>query len=161
VRWASSAAARRAVRRRWLVWPAWLAATAVAVGALVVSVSITRSDVGENIARRIADVFHALPAAQRDRTAIVGESYIVAAFLDGVAPKYHLPTSYSTNRSYGYFPPPPADHDVVLYVGREPEGLPPYFSDARRVADVGEDMHAFVLTGQQVPWTVLWPRLQM
>jgi hypothetical protein len=50
---------------------------------------------------------------------------------------------------------------VVLYVGREPEGLPPYFSDARRVADVGEDMHAFVLTGQQVPWTVLWPRLRM
>jgi hypothetical protein len=80
------------------------AAMAVAVGALVVSVSITRSDVGENIARRTADVYHALPAAQRDRTVIVGESYIVAAFLDGVAPKYQLPTSYSTNRSYGYYP---------------------------------------------------------
>ena len=37
----------------------------------------------------------------------------LAAFLDGGAPKYHLPTSYSTSRSYGYFPPPPADHDVV------------------------------------------------
>ncbi|MDT5327284.1 MAG: hypothetical protein QOF25_4436 [Mycobacterium sp.] len=145
----------RAYRSLGVVWPAWLAAMAVAVGALVVSVSITRSDVGENIARRTADVYHALPAAKRDRTVIVGESYIVAAFLDGVAPKYQLPTSYSTNRSYGYFPPPPADHDVVLYVGREPEGLRPYFSDARRVADVGEDMHAFVLTGQQVPWTVL------
>jgi hypothetical protein len=74
----------------------------------VVSVSITRSDVGENIARRTADVYDALPASQRDRTVIVGESYIVAAFLDGVAPKYHLPTSYSTGRSYGYFPPPAA-----------------------------------------------------
>jgi hypothetical protein len=146
--------------RRWLLWPAWLAAAAAAVGILVVSVSITRSDVGENIARRTADVYDALPASQRDRTVIVGESYIVAAFLDGVAPKYHLPTSYSTSRSYGYFPPPPADHDVVLYVGGEPDRLRPYFSDARRVADVGEDMHAFVLTGQQVPWTVLWPRLR-
>jgi hypothetical protein len=121
-------------QRRWLVWPAWLAAVAVAVGILVVSVSITRSD--------------------------VGESCIVAAFLDGVAPKYHLPTSYSTSRSYGYFPPPPPDHDVVLYVGAEPDRLRPYFSDARRVADAGDVMHAFVLTGQQVPWTVLWPHLR-
>jgi hypothetical protein len=66
--------------RRWVVWPAWLAATFVAVGALVVSVSITRSDVGENIARRTAEAYRALPAAQRDRTVIIGESYIVAAF---------------------------------------------------------------------------------
>jgi Dolichyl-phosphate-mannose-protein mannosyltransferase len=51
-----------------------------------------------------ADAYHALPSAQRGRTVIIGESYIVAAFLDGVAPKYQLPTSYSTNRSYGYYP---------------------------------------------------------
>jgi streptomycin 6-kinase len=68
---------------------------AVAVGILVVSVSITRSDVGHDIARRTADVYHALPNAQRDRTVIIG--------------------------------------DV---------------------------MHAFVLTGEQVPWTVLWPHLR-
>jgi hypothetical protein len=47
--------------RRWLVWPAWLTATAVAVGLLVTSVSIARSDVAENIARRTADVYHGLP----------------------------------------------------------------------------------------------------
>jgi hypothetical protein len=41
-----------------------------------------------------------------------------------------------------------------------PDRLRPYFSDARRVADVGDDTHAFVLTGQQVPWTVLWPHLR-
>jgi hypothetical protein len=55
-------------------------------------------------------------------------------------------------RSYGYFPPPPADRDVVLYVGRQPDRLRPYFNDGRRVGDIGEDMHAFVLTGQGVPW---------
>ena len=76
----------------------------------------------------------------------------MAAFLDGGAPQYHLPTSYSTGRSYGYFPPPPADRDVVLYVGRRPDRLRPYFNDGRRVGDIGEDMHAFVLTGQGVPW---------
>jgi hypothetical protein len=30
----------------------------------------------------------------------------------------------------------------------------------RRVADVGDDMHAFVRTGQLVQWTVLWPDLR-
>lgn len=137
-----------------------MAAISVAVGALVVSVSITRSDVGENIARRTAEAYRALPAAQRDRTVIIGESYIVAAFLDGSAAKYHLPTSYSTSRSYGYFPPPAADRDVVLYLGRQPDRLRPYFNDTRRVGDIGEDMHAFVLTGRGVPWEALWPRLR-
>jgi hypothetical protein len=48
----------------------------------------------------------------------------------------------------------------VLYVGRQPDRLRPYFNDARRVGDIGEDMHAFVLTGQAVPWETLWPRLR-
>jgi len=121
-------------QRRWLVGPVWLAATAVAVGILVTSVSITRSDVAENVARRTADVYHALPSAQRGRTAIVGESYIVAAFVDGYAQRYALPEAYSPNRSYGYFAPPPVNHDVVLYVGSEPGVLRPYFTDARQVA---------------------------
>jgi hypothetical protein len=49
---------------------------------------------------------------------------------------------------------------VVLYVGRRPDQLRPYFNDARRAGDIGEDMHAFVLTGQGVPWKPLWPRLR-
>jgi hypothetical protein len=72
----------------------------------------------------------------------VGTAGRAPTILTGGAPKYHLPTSYSTSRSYGYFPPPPADHDVVLYVGHQPDRLRPYFNDARRVADISEDMHA-------------------
>jgi hypothetical protein len=34
--------------------------------------------------------------------------------------RYQLPGAYSANRSFGYFPPPPADHDTVLYIGRDP-----------------------------------------
>jgi hypothetical protein len=146
--------------RRWLVWSGWLAATAVALGILVTSVPITRSDVAENIARRTADVYHALPATQRDRTAIVGESYIVAAFLDGYSQRYALPEAYSPNRSYGYFAPPQADHDVVLYVGSDPGGLHEYFADVRLVGDIGEDMHAYVLTGQRQSWDLIWPKVR-
>ena len=50
-------------RRRWLVWPVYMLSAALAVGMLILSASIVRSDVGEQIARRTADAYHALPAA--------------------------------------------------------------------------------------------------
>ncbi|MDT5064977.1 MAG: hypothetical protein QOK02_1132 [Mycobacterium sp.] len=146
--------------RRWQVWPAWLAATAAAIGILVTSVSTTRSDVAENIARRTADVYHGLSAAQRDRSVIVGESYIVAAFIDGYSQRYGLPEAYSPNRSYGYFAPPPADHDVVLYVGSDPGALHEYFADVSAAGDVGDDLHAYLLTGQRQSWDVIWPNVR-
>ena len=107
---------------------------ALAVGALVLSVSLTRSDVGEQIARRTADAYHALPLDQQDRTAIVGESFIVAAYLDGYSDRYRLPEAYSLSRSYGYFAPPPAERDTVLYVGRDPR---PASALLRHVAEGG------------------------
>jgi hypothetical protein len=146
--------------RRWLVWPAWLAATAAAIGLLVVSVSSVSSDTAENIARRTAEVYHGLPASQRDRTVVFGESYIVAAFVDGYAHRYDLPEAYSANRSYGYFAPPPADHDVVLYVGSDADELQPYFTDALVVTDIGDDMHAYLLTGQRQSWESMWPKIR-
>jgi hypothetical protein len=71
-----------------------------------------------------------------------------------------LPHAYSTNRSYGYFPPPPSGHDTVLYVGRDADELSRYFSDVRMVGDIGDDMHAYLLTGQRQSWEDIWPRLR-
>jgi hypothetical protein len=90
-------------RLRWLIWPGYALSAALAVGLLILSVSIVRSDVGEQIARRTAQAYRALPQAQRDRTVVFGESYIVAAYLDGYSKRYGLPEAYSANRSYGYF----------------------------------------------------------
>lgn len=142
-------------------WPTWTAAalgTALAAGALVLSVSLTRSEVGEHIARRTTDVLRALPAQQQGRTAIVGESYIVAAYLDGYSDRYHIPEAYSLSRSYGYFAPPGPGLDTVLYVGRGPGPLRPYFAAAQPMADVGDDMHVYLLTGQRQSWTSIWAR---
>lgn len=133
---------------------------ALAAGVLVLSASITRADVGERIAQRTANAYRALPQAQRERTVVFGESYIVAAYLDGYSTRYGLPASYSANRSYGYFAPPPADHDAVLYIGRDPGDLRPLFAHVRTVDDVGDDMHAYALTGQQQSWGEMWPRLR-
>jgi Dolichyl-phosphate-mannose-protein mannosyltransferase len=147
-------------RLRWLIWPGYALSAALAVGLLILSVSIVRSDVGEQIAQRTAQVYRALPQAQRDRTVVFGESYIVAAYLDGYSKRYELPEAYSANRSYGYFPPPPSDHDTLLYVGREPGALRSSFADVRRVADIGDEMHAYLLTGQRESWAQSWPRLR-
>jgi hypothetical protein len=147
-------------RRRWLVWPTYALSVALAVGILILSVSIARSDTGEQIARRTADAYHALPQAQRDRTVVFGESYIVAAYLDGYSNRYQLPEAYSANRSYGYFPPPPADHDTLLYVGRDPGVLRRYFAEAQTVGPVSEEMHTYLLTGQRQSWNEMWPQLR-
>jgi hypothetical protein len=99
-----------------------------------------------------------LPLDQRERTAIVGESYIVAAYVDGYSDRYRLPEAYSLSRSYGYFAPPPPECDTVLYIGREPGRLASDFATSQKVADVGDDMHAYLLTGPRQSWDQIWSR---
>lgn len=139
-------------RVRWLVWPVYAVSAALAVGTLVLSVSMVRDDVGEQIAAGTAEAYRNLPAEQRERTALIGGSYIVAAYADGYAMRYGLPEAYSVNRSYGYFPPPPRDKDTALYIGKDPSELSRYFTDVRVVGDVGDEMRAFLMTGRQESW---------
>jgi hypothetical protein len=148
------------VRRRWLAWPGYVLSVALAAGSLVLSVSVVGSGVVEQMAQRTADAYRALPPGQRDRTVLMGESYIIAAYIDRYSDRYQLPHAYSTNRSYGYFPPPPNGYDSVLYIGRDPGALRAYFADVRTVGDVGEDMRAYLLRGQRQSWEEMWPQLR-
>jgi 4-amino-4-deoxy-L-arabinose transferase-like glycosyltransferase len=145
-----------ATRTRFLFWPTIAMSAALAVAMLMLSVLLVRDDVGERIAQRTAEAYHALPEAQRQRTVVIGQSYIVAAYIDGYSEHYALPEAFSVNRSYGYFPPPPADTDAALYVGGDADGIRPYFTDIRRVGDVGADMGIYLLTGRQQPWDQIW-----
>lgn len=147
-------------RWRWLAWPAYALSAAAAVGILVISASITQSEVGSDIARRAADTYHALPAGQRAHTAIIGQSYIIAAYIDGYSSQYAIPQAYSTNRSYGYFPPPPEQANAALYVGSSPDELRPHFDHVRKVADGGDDASIWLCTGKRESWSLLWPRLR-
>lgn len=147
-------------RWRWFAWPAYALSAAAAVGMLVLSSTIVRSDVGAQIAQRTSAAYHPLPPGQRAHTAIMGESYIVAAYIDGHSSQYGLPEAYSSNRSYGYFPPPSEDQRAVLYVGSSPDELRPYFTAVRKVADGGQDASVWLCTGKREPWAVLWPRLR-
>jgi hypothetical protein len=48
----------------------------------------------------------------------------------------------------------------MLYVGRDPGPLRPCFDASPEVADIGEDMHAYLLTGQRQSWDRIWPELR-
>ena len=147
-------------RRKWLAWPAHALSVALAIAALILSVVAVNSGVVEQMAQRTADTYRTLPPDRRDRTVLMGESYIIAAYIDRYSDRYQLPHAYSANRSYGYFPPPPNDHDSVLYLGRDASALSRYFTDVRPVGDIGDDMHAYLLTGQRQSWDEIWPRLR-
>ena len=107
------------------------------------------------------------PPEVRDRTAIVGGSYIDAAYADAYSRQLGLPPAYSLNRSYGYFAPPPEQLVDALYVGPDPAELRDAFTGVRRVATIpgdavtglaGEDTGTAVwsLTGRTRPWSELW-----
>ncbi|MGW0163112.1 glycosyltransferase family 39 protein [Mycobacterium sp. NPDC003323] len=145
----------------WMVWPAYALSTAAAIGGVVLGVVMTRSDVGEQIAQRAAADFHGLSPQQRERTAIIGESYIVAAYLDGYADRYDLPAAFSPTRSYGYFPAPAAGLDTVLLVGDHgPERLAPYFTGIRELERGDGDIGRWLLTGPKEDWDTLWPKVR-
>jgi 4-amino-4-deoxy-L-arabinose transferase-like glycosyltransferase len=153
-------------RLRWVAWPAYALSAAAAGGMLVLSatsVTPTSSDAGERIAQRTAAVYHALPAEQQDDTVLMGQSYIVAAYLDGYSTQLGLPQAYSGNRGYGWFPPPPEDKDAVLFVGSDPAKIRPYFAEVRPLAEGGSDPREtsqWLCTGRSERWDALWPRLR-
>ena len=155
---------REAGRRRWrwVAGPAFGLSAAAAAGTLLVfslpnqpyfPASLARQ--GETMYQHTAAAYRMLTPSQRDRTAIVAESYIVAAYLDSYSHKTGIPAAYSTNRAYGYFPPPPDQVDAALYVGSIPEELRPYFADERKVAD-----SVWLCTGRREPWASVWPKLR-
>lgn len=65
------------------------------------------------------------------------------------------PAAYSLSRSHESFAPPPNDRDAVLYVG--PGALRGHFDASREAVDIGDDMRAYLLTGQRRSWEPIWP----
>ncbi|WP_285649684.1 glycosyltransferase family 39 protein [Actinomycetospora sp. NBRC 106375] len=147
-------------RLRWVAWPAAAVSAAVAVAVLPTSVAMAAPTVGEPLAAATVRAYDALPPAQRAHAAVMAESYIYAAYLDVHAPEGALPPAVSSNRSYGWFPPPSDDGDTVLYVGSTADELRPWFADVRPVGEPVGDTRLWLATGRLVPWDQLWPSLR-
>lgn len=127
---------------------------------LPLSTTLVSPAVPERIVQDTAAAYRALPPDRRDRTAVLGQSYIYAAFVDEYGGRYGLPPAYSGNRSYGYFTPPPEEQDCVLFLGSSGDELVPYFTDVRRVGDLGDDAGVWLATGRTGPWSQIWPRMR-
>ncbi|MFI7004438.1 glycosyltransferase family 39 protein [Nocardia sp. NPDC050175] len=147
-------------RRGWVVWPAYVLSIAAAAGMLAVAAVSTKTDVPQAIVQRTVTAYQALPAQDRDSTIVMGQSYIIAAYLDVYARPGELPTAYSTNRSYGYFPPPPDSARNVLYIGTAPDELRDHFASCRKLIDDDEDQAVWLCSDRQASWQDLWPQLR-
>ncbi|MFP5072305.1 glycosyltransferase family 39 protein [Pseudonocardia nantongensis] len=144
----------------WVAWPGFTASALLAGVLLVGAPMLVAPEVPEGIVAKTAAAFRELTPEQQRRTAVFGQSYIYAAYVDGYRERHGLPPAYSGNRSYGYFPPPSDDIDAVLFLGSDPEGLRPHFTDLRRVGDVGEDAGLWLATGRNGSWSAVWPQLR-
>jgi hypothetical protein len=154
---------RRATGRRrwsWVAWPAGVLSVALAAAMLSASAGAADPAVPERIVGEVARVRDGLPPDQRDRSVVVGGSYIFAAYVDTADPALGLPPGYSGNRSYGYFDPPPDDHDVVIFLGRDPGLLAPTGVVLRPVTDLGDGNRVWLGEGMTHPWSQVWPQLR-
>ncbi|HET8993140.1 MAG TPA: glycosyltransferase family 39 protein [Rhodococcus sp. (in: high G+C Gram-positive bacteria)] len=150
-------------RWSWTVWPAFAIGALVAGVMLVASVGFSNDDGGEQIAQRTSEAYQDLSPDERDRTAVIGESYIVAAYLDGYSTTVDLPPAYSPNRAYGYFPLPDESRIDVLFAGTDPSTLAPFFTEVTQLrGPVSDeiDTAVWLLSGRTVPWHEIWPQVQ-
>lgn len=146
---------------RWVRWPLGIAAVVTALGMAGLSVVVPGDPAhpaDRVFAEQVSGACGELPPQQRARTAVLGESYIVAAMLDAHADQFGYPLSASPHRGYGYFGPPPAEADSALLVARNPDRWRPYFADVREVRP-GE-FPVWLLSGREQPWPVIWDRLR-
>ncbi|MFD6158072.1 glycosyltransferase family 39 protein [Nocardia sp. NPDC060256] len=147
-------------RRGWVVWPAYVLSIAAAAGLLAVAAVSTKTDVPHAIVQRTVTAYQSLPAQDRDSTIVMGQSYIIAAYLDVYARPGELPAAFSTNRSYGYFPPPPDSAHNVLYIGTAPDELRDHFASCRKLIDDDEDQAVWLCSDRRTSWQQLWPQLR-
>ncbi|MEV0696883.1 glycosyltransferase family 39 protein [Saccharopolyspora sp. NPDC050389] len=150
----------RRTRFGWTAWPAFALSGAAAGYMMWASTTMTQmfgTADADSLARDASAAYTALPPEQQQHTAILGDSYIVAAMLEVGGAQHELPQVYSPHRGYGYFPPPTEEIDSVLVVG-DPTDLRTRFSDVRQLTD-GE-IPIWLCTGKLGAWTEIWPQLK-
>lgn len=146
-------------RRGWAVWPAYAVSAAAAAGIVAISGSLAAPGAGQQIAQRAMTSYHQLPQQDRDGTIVMGQSYIVAAYIDVYA-HGTLPPAHSSNRAYGYFPAPPDSARSVLYVGSDIDELRGRFDRCRTMIGDDTSQKVWWCTGRRESWDRLWPQLR-
>lgn len=120
------------------------------------------------MADSVAEVYQAMPSADRGATVILTDRYEQAAALDRYGPSRGLPPVYSGHRSYWYFGRPADTSRHVIFVGADREYLDKFFGSVSKkgrvdnrlgVNNLNQGMPIWLCGDPKKPWSQLWPEL--
>jgi hypothetical protein len=130
----------------------------------------------EEMVRKVAAVYHALPPDEQKRAAIFAVNYGEAGAIDFFGPRYGLPKAICPNQTYFYWGPRQYTGDVIVVLGLNDallngKGNRERFEAAFRSVQYGPRVeHPYSLTFEHYPivtarglkWPLarLWPRLR-
>jgi 4-amino-4-deoxy-L-arabinose transferase-like glycosyltransferase len=128
-------------------------------------------DLGEEIAwpklvALVAREYHARPAAQRRRTAILTGNYGEAGAIERYGPGLGLPQPYSGANNFWLWGPPPAADSAAIAVNVDPALLRHEFAHVHLVAtfwnglgvsDDEQGAQIWLATGLRSAWARAWP----
>ncbi|GAA2347381.1 glycosyltransferase family 39 protein [Saccharopolyspora halophila] len=145
----------------WTAWPVYALSLVVAV--VLANPSALNSEempipVSEQVAGDTSRAYTGLAPARRAHTAVLAESYILAAMVEVGQDDHELPPVHSPHRGYGYFERPGDDVRNIVFVGRDPGEVRGSFERAEQL--VRGDVSVWVLTGRQESWATIWPRIR-
>lgn len=88
----------------------------------------------------VARVWNELSDEEREHAVLLGDWYGPAGAVDLYGPELGLPSAYSTHLSYHLWRTPPADADIYVVAGENPDDLEKFFEDVEvaEVVDVPE-----------------------
>jgi hypothetical protein len=120
------------------------------------------------MARKVAEVYRALPPQDRARAVFFGENYGEAAAIDVFGPRLGLPPAISGHNQYFLWGPRGHDGSVIIIIG----GAPQHYADLFNRFDVVGRIDApyampyetgqpiYVLRDMKTPLPVFWPMVK-
>jgi 4-amino-4-deoxy-L-arabinose transferase-like glycosyltransferase len=170
--------------RRWGRWGLLAAGAVVTLAAVPIAIPVLPAvtlhtvplqtinyDLAETIAwprevALIAREYHALPAAQRDRTTILAGNYGEAGAVERYGPGLGLPAVYSGSNNFWLWGPPPAADRSAIAISLDPSLLRREFRHVRQIAtfynglgvnDDEQGAPVYLATGLRESWARAWP----
>ena len=125
----------------------------------------------DEMAQQVADVAHALPAADQAQLTILTENYSEAGAIEFWRSSLGLPQPISGQNTYWVWGYGPAhENGTVISVGLPREELERFFSDVQPAGtitnregiknkELGNPI--FVCRGQLMPWAQIWPHIKV
>ena len=117
----------------------------------------------------VATAYYAIPAGEREKTAVFGQDYGQAGAIDFYGPRLGLPKAISGHLTYWYWGPREYTGEIVLVMGDRREVLEQKFDRVEKIGEVG---HPYAMASQH--WDLflcrgpkgwknlqeIWPRLK-